>query len=82
MFQEVIATGAYQCLCMEEYDHQVSAKNRLIKDIQKGNRELFQENLRLEACIKEWNDKMMRTYRSCDVKLDYLDNARTQLKNT
>jgi hypothetical protein len=33
MFQEVTATGAYQCLRLEEYDHQVSAKNRLIKDI-------------------------------------------------
>jgi hypothetical protein len=41
MFQEVTATGAYQCLRLEEYDHQVSAKNRLIKDIQKGNRELL-----------------------------------------
>jgi hypothetical protein len=41
MFQEVAATGTYQCLRLEEYDHQVSAKNRLIKDIQKGNRELL-----------------------------------------
>jgi hypothetical protein len=41
MFQEVAATGAYQVLCLEEYDHQVSAKNRLIKDIQKGNHELL-----------------------------------------
>jgi hypothetical protein len=41
MFQEVTTTGAYQRLCLEEYDHQVSAKNCLIKDIQKGNRELL-----------------------------------------
>jgi hypothetical protein len=33
MFQEVAATGAYQRLCLEEYDHQVSAKNCLIKDL-------------------------------------------------
>jgi hypothetical protein len=33
IFQEVTTTGAYQHLCLEEYDHQVSAKNRLIKDI-------------------------------------------------
>jgi hypothetical protein len=33
MFQEVTATGAYQHLRLEEYDHQVSAMNRLIKDI-------------------------------------------------
>jgi hypothetical protein len=37
MFQEVAATGAYQRLRLEEYDHQVSTKNRLIKDIQKSN---------------------------------------------
>jgi hypothetical protein len=33
MFQEVAVTSAYQRLWLEEYDHQVSAKNRLIKDI-------------------------------------------------
>jgi hypothetical protein len=41
MFLEVTATGAYQRLCLDEYDHQVSAKNLLIKDIQKSNRELL-----------------------------------------
>jgi ssRNA-specific RNase YbeY (16S rRNA maturation enzyme) len=41
MFQEVMTTGTYQRLHLEEYDHQVSAKNRLMKDIQKGNRELL-----------------------------------------
>jgi chromosome segregation ATPase len=59
----------------------VSAKNCLIKDIQKGNRELFQENHRLEACVKELNDELMRTYRSHDMKSDFLDDARIQLKN-
>jgi hypothetical protein len=58
----------------------VSAKNCLIKDIQKGNRELFQENHRLEAHVKELNDELMRTYRSCDMKSDFLDDAHTQLK--
>jgi chromosome segregation ATPase len=82
MFQEVAATGAYQHLCLEEYYHQVSAKNRLIKDNQKGNRELLQENHRLEAHVKELNDELMRTYRSHDVKSDILDDARTRLKNT
>jgi cell division protein FtsB len=81
MFQEVAATGAYQCLRLEEYDHHVSAKNRLIKDIQKGNHELLQENHRLEARVKELNDELMRTYRSRDVKSDFLDDARTWLKN-
>jgi chromosome segregation ATPase len=59
----------------------VSAKNRLIKDIQKGNHGLLQENHRLEACVKELNDELMRTYRSHNMKSDFHDNARTRLKN-
>jgi hypothetical protein len=77
MFQEVMVTGAYQRLRLEEYDHQVSAKNRLIKDIQKGNRELLQENHRLEARVKELNNELMRTYHNRDVKSDFLDDAHT-----
>jgi chromosome segregation ATPase len=59
----------------------VFAKNRLIKDIQKGNQELLQENHRLEARVKELNDELMRTYRSRVVKSDFLDDAYTRLKN-
>jgi chromosome segregation ATPase len=59
----------------------VSAKNRLIKDIQKGNHGLLQENHRLEARVKELNDELMRTYRSHNMKSDFHDNARTWLKN-
>jgi chromosome segregation ATPase len=59
----------------------VSAKNRLIKDIQKGNHGLLQENHRLEARVKELNDELMRTYRSHNMKSDFHDNARTRLKN-
>jgi predicted nuclease with TOPRIM domain len=59
----------------------VSTKNRLIKDIQKGNRELLQENHRLEAHVLELNDELMRTYCSRDVKSDFLNDARTRLKN-
>jgi hypothetical protein len=60
-------TGAYQHLRLEEYDHQVSAKIRLIKDIQKRNCELLQENHCQEAHVKELNDELMRTYHSRDV---------------
>jgi hypothetical protein len=81
MFQEVTVTGAYQRLHLEEYDHQVSAMNRLIKDIQKGDRKFLWEIHRLEACIKELNDELMRTYRSRDMKSDFLDDARSWLKN-
>jgi chromosome segregation ATPase len=59
----------------------VSAKNCLIKDIQKGNRELLQENHRLKVRVKELNDELMKTYHSRDMKSDFLDNARTRLKN-
>jgi chromosome segregation ATPase len=82
IFQEVSMTGAYQRLCLEEDDHQVSAKNRLIKNIQKGNRELLQENQCLEVRVKELNAELMRTYRSHDVKSDFLNDARAWLKNT
>jgi hypothetical protein len=82
MFQGVTTTGACQHLRMEEYDNQVSAKNCLIKDIHKGNREILQENHRLETRVKELNNKLMRTYRSRDVKSDFLDDACTRLNNT
>jgi chromosome segregation ATPase len=59
----------------------VKARNRFIKDIQIGNRELLQKTHRLETWVKELNDELMRTYRSRDVMLDFLDNARTWLKN-
>jgi septal ring factor EnvC (AmiA/AmiB activator) len=59
----------------------VSAKNHLIKDIQKGNRELLQENHCLEARVKELNDELMRTYSSRDMKSDFLNDAHTRLKN-
>jgi hypothetical protein len=29
--------SGHLCLCLEEYTGQVKAKNRIIKDIQKGN---------------------------------------------
>jgi hypothetical protein len=36
LLQEVTVTGTHQRLCLEEYTDQVKAKNRAIKDIQKG----------------------------------------------
>jgi hypothetical protein len=56
---------------------QVKAKNHVVKDIQKGNRELLQKNARLEMRIIELNDELMRTYRSHDFKTDDLDDTRT-----
>jgi cell division protein FtsB len=57
---EVTAMGAHLRLRLEEYAGQVKAKNRSVKDIQKGNRELLQKNTRLETRIKELNDELMR----------------------
>jgi hypothetical protein len=59
----------------------VSAKNRLIKDIQKGNWEVLQENHRLEARVKEQNNELMRTYRIHDFKTDLLDDTCTLLQH-
>jgi anaerobic ribonucleoside-triphosphate reductase len=59
----------------------VKAKNRALKDIQKGNRELLQKNARLETCVKELNDELMRTYHSRDIKTDLLDDARTRVQH-
>jgi hypothetical protein len=44
LLQEVAATSANLRLRLEECADQVKAKNRVVKDIQKGNRELLQKN--------------------------------------
>jgi hypothetical protein len=40
----------------------VEAKDRLITDMRKGNRELLQQNHILEVCNKELNNELMQTY--------------------
>jgi hypothetical protein len=57
LLQEVTATAAHLRLRLEECVNQVKAKNRAVKDIQKGNRELLQKNARLETHIRELNDE-------------------------
>jgi chromosome segregation ATPase len=59
----------------------VKAKNRVVKDIQKGNREILQKNARLETRIWELSDELMRTYHSRDFKTDNLDDTRTRLQH-
>jgi hypothetical protein len=81
LLQEVTATGAHLRLRLEECTDLVKAKNRVVKDIQKGNRELSQKNARLETCIRELSDELMRTYRSRDFKTDDLDDTRTRLQH-
>jgi hypothetical protein len=81
LLQEVIVTGAHLCLRLEECADQVRAKNRVVKDIQKGNRELLQKNACLETRIRELSDELMRTYRSRDFKTDDLDDTRTRLQH-
>jgi chromosome segregation ATPase len=73
--------GAHLCLRLEECTGQLKAKNRVVKDIQEGNRELLQKNARLETRIRELNDELMRTYCSSDLKTDNLDDTRTRLQH-
>jgi hypothetical protein len=81
LLQEVMATGAHLHLRLEECVDQVKAKNHVVKDIQKGNRELMQKNAHLETRIRELNDELMRTYRSRDFKTDDLDDTHTRLQH-
>jgi chromosome segregation ATPase len=74
--------GAHLRLRLEECTGQMKARNHAIKDIQKGNRELLQKNVRLEIHISELNDELMRTYHSRDFKVDDLNNTRTRLHHT
>jgi septal ring factor EnvC (AmiA/AmiB activator) len=69
--------GAHLRLHLEECADQVKAKNRVVKDIQKGNRELLQKNAHLEMRVQELSDELMRTYRSRDFKTDNLDDTHT-----
>jgi hypothetical protein len=73
MLQEVTAISAHQHLRIEEYDHQVEAKHRLIADARTGKRELLQQNHILEMRSNE----LMRTYRTRDFKTDALDSTWT-----
>jgi septal ring factor EnvC (AmiA/AmiB activator) len=81
LLQEVMTTSTFQLLRLEEYDDWVQEQNRIIRDIQKGNRELLQQNHRLETCVKELNNELMRMYHSCNIKSDFLDDARTWLQH-
>jgi hypothetical protein len=82
LLQEVTVAGAHLRLYLEECTGQVKAKNRAIKDIQKGNRELLQKNSRLETCIRELDDELMRIYRSRDFNTDDLNDTRTHLQHS
>jgi hypothetical protein len=81
LLQEVTATGAHLHLFLEECTGQVKAKNRAVKDIQKGNWELFQKNAHLETRNRELNNELMRTYRNRDFKADELDDTCTRLQH-
>jgi chromosome segregation ATPase len=81
LLQEVTSMGSHLRLHLEECVGQVKARNRVVKDIQKGNRELLQKNIRLETCIRELNDELMRTYRSREFKTNDLDDTRIRLQH-
>jgi hypothetical protein len=77
LLQEVTATGAHLRLRLEECADHVKAKNGVVKDIRKGNREQLRKNACLETRIRELSDELMRTYHSCDFKTDDLDDTCT-----
>jgi septal ring factor EnvC (AmiA/AmiB activator) len=81
LLQEVTAMGAHLRLRLEECADQVKAKNRVVKDIKKGNWELLQKNAHLEMRIQELSDELMRTYHSRDFKTNDLDDTRTRLQH-
>jgi hypothetical protein len=81
LLQEDTTMGTHLRLRLEEYASQVKAQNRIVKDIQKGNRELLQKNARLETRVKELNNELMRTYCSRDFKADDLDDTCTRLQH-
>jgi hypothetical protein len=76
LLQEVTMMGTHLRLRLEECANQVKAENRVVKDIQKGNRELLQKNARLETRIRELSDKLIMTYHNHDFKTD---DTRTRL---
>jgi septal ring factor EnvC (AmiA/AmiB activator) len=82
LLQEVTVVGPHQRLCLVEYDHQVEAKDCLITDLRKGNRELLQQTHILERRNKEMNDELLRANRSHDFKSDALDSIHSQLQDT
>jgi hypothetical protein len=81
LLQEVIAMGTHLRLHLEEWASQVKAKNRTVKEIQKGNRELLQKNTCLDTRVKELNDEPMRTCRRHDFRTDDLNDSHTQLQH-
>jgi chromosome segregation ATPase len=78
---EVMTIGEHQCMRLEEYDHQVEAKDRLIDDLRKGNREILQQAHSLERRNKEMNDELLRMYRSFEFKTQVLNSTHTQLQH-
>jgi hypothetical protein len=82
LLQEVTTVGAYQCMRLEEYNHKVEAKDRLIAELRKGNRELLQQTHTLERRNKELHDDLLCTYRSLNFKTDTLNSTHTLLQHT
>jgi hypothetical protein len=69
--------GAYQHMRLEEYNHQVEAKDLLIAELRKGNRELLQQIHTLERCNKELHNDLLCMYHNLNFKTDSLDSTHT-----
>jgi hypothetical protein len=79
---EVTMVGAYQRMCLEECDYHVQAKDNLIDELRKGNRELLQQSHSLERRNKELTDDLLQMYRRLQEKMNSLDSTHTQLHHT
>jgi hypothetical protein len=67
LLQEVMTVSAHQHMHLEDYDHQLEAKDCLITGLRKSNKEL--------------HDDLLCTYRNFNFKTDALDNTCTQLQH-
>jgi hypothetical protein len=67
LLQEVTTVSAHQHMHLEDYNHQLEAKDCLITGLRKSNKELH-------------ND-LLCTYRNFNFKTDALDSTRTQLQH-
>jgi hypothetical protein len=72
---EVTLVGAFQLVRLEDYDHQVEAKDNLIDELRTWNQELLQQAHFHERRSKELSE--LRVYRNLQDRSCLLDETRT-----
>jgi hypothetical protein len=74
---KVELVGAFQRVCLEEYDHQVEDRNRQISELRKGNRELVHQMRFEEKHDWDLNNEVMKMHRQLQASLRSLDETCT-----